>query len=83
MNLTIICGSSNPAKRAELWDGISELSMDTSKPWLILGDFNEVRRREERVRPKAKVTPRNLELFNMCLEDSSLNELQAIGEEIS
>lgn len=75
--------SSNLAKRVELWDEIRELSMDTSKPWLILGDFNELRRREERVGPKARVKLANLEAFNTCIEDFSLNELQSIGEEIS
>lgn len=44
---------------------------------------NENRSREERVGPKARVTPKNLESFNKCIEASSLNDLQEIGEEIS
>lgn len=83
MNLTIVYGASNPRKRGELWEEIKTLSLDTSKPWLILGDFNEVRNKKERIGTKARVSLANIDAFNSCIEDSSLNELQSIGEDLS
>lgn len=59
------------------------MSTTTSKPWLILGDFNEIRKREERVGTRARVSQANIEEFNNCIENSSLNELQSIGEELT
>lgn len=78
INLTVVYGSSNPNKRRGLWEEINLLSININKPWLILGDFNEVRRREERIGPKARICLANLEAFNNYIEDSSLNELDPI-----
>lgn len=83
MNLTVVYGASKPSERAKLWECIKLLSIDTTKPWLILGDFIEIRRKEERIAAKARVCPANLEAFNNCIDESSLNELHSIGEEIS
>ena len=83
IDITVVYGSSNPRKRTELWEEIRSLSSRTTNPWIVLGDFNEIRYSEERIGPKARISPKNLELFNKCIEDSSLIELLTIGDGIS
>lgn len=76
INITIVYGASTPRKREVLWNDLRELSTTTFGPWVVVGDFNEVRNRGDRIGARARVS-----LANM--EDASLYELQSLGESMS
>ena len=48
--ISVVYASNDPAERALLWSEITALADDldmSTKPWLILGDFNQIREPSE------------------------------------
>ncbi|XP_074304766.1 uncharacterized protein LOC141639580 [Silene latifolia] len=75
-NVTFVYGSNDGGTRMQLWDHLRN-SQFTS-PWLILGDFNCVRSVDERISDCHPVLS-ELDDFNSCLDDASLNDLSTMG----
>ena len=49
--LTAWYGEANRSLRYRTWDMMRFLKADSNLPWVCLGDFNEILRREERMGP--------------------------------
>ncbi|KAK1284260.1 Trichome differentiation protein GL1 [Acorus calamus] len=80
---TTIYASNTYSERLLLWNTITKLSSGLQGyPWIVGGDFNEVRYSSEKVGGRA-VHPRRLRKFNSCIEMSSLQDLKALGHTLS
>ncbi|KAK1261719.1 hypothetical protein QJS04_geneDACA011582 [Acorus gramineus] len=80
--LTITYGSNSPAERLVMWDDIISLAQHISIPWLVGGDFNEVRFTNEKMGGRALQTGR-LTRFNSCIEQCSLFDIHTAGNSLS
>ena len=47
--LTTICASPNFNKRKILWNHLKELSPYVNMPWVLLGDFNDLLAKDEKL----------------------------------
>lgn len=65
--------------RRVLWAGLETMAGGVREPWLVMGDFNEVRYGWKWV---SRVEPRwlRMEEFNNCIEAAGLVEVPTIGE---
>ncbi|KAK1318897.1 hypothetical protein QJS10_CPB04g01155 [Acorus calamus] len=80
---TTIYASNTYSERLLLWNTITKLSSGLQgSPWIVGGDFNEVRYSSEKVGGRP-VHPRRLRKFNSCIEMSSLQDLKALGHTLS
>ncbi|KAI9071964.1 hypothetical protein K1719_046075 [Acacia pycnantha] len=50
MLFTAIYANPNEQRRRQLWDDLLDLANEATKPWLIAGDFNEIRTPSEQKR---------------------------------
>ncbi|KAG5610925.1 hypothetical protein H5410_022206 [Solanum commersonii] len=55
-----------PNARMRLWDSLRGLTLNSSEPWLILGDFNAILSREDRLNGEL-VKPRKQWTSNLVL----------------
>ncbi|KAK1274063.1 hypothetical protein QJS04_geneDACA010725 [Acorus gramineus] len=77
--LTTIYASNSFSDRLTLWDDLEELAAQTiNSPWIIGGDFNEVRFSNEKIGARSIYSQRALR-FNQCIESCHLNDLCSIG----
>ncbi|KAK1269437.1 hypothetical protein QJS04_geneDACA005015 [Acorus gramineus] len=77
--VTSVYASNQFSERLLLWQSILKLSeMVNSTPWLVGGDFNEVRFSSEKV-GGSSVHSRRLRKFNTCISNSELRDLKAFG----
>ena len=80
--ISIIYASNDPAERSELWSEISTMASSqrlTSKPWLMLGDFNQIRDPYEHSNPPTLNMDKKIRDFNDCLSEASLEDLNYRG----
>ena len=72
-----IYGSPIPNIHVSLWAHLRSLSYQICKPWLVLGDFNEITMASE-FKGGARVSSR-ANAFHDCLDDCSLIDMSAMG----
>lgn len=69
-------------ERSTLWSEISALATSNdmdSKPWMILGDFNQIRDPAEHSLPPTLNMDKRIRDFNQCLSDTKLDDLNFRG----
>ena len=80
--ISIVYASNDPTERGLLWSEISALSaslgMDT-KPWLMVGDFNQIRDPLEHSLTPTLNMDKRIRDFNLCLLDANLDDLNFRG----
>ncbi|KAF9612608.1 hypothetical protein IFM89_002204 [Coptis chinensis] len=76
--LTIIYASNEPQERLTLWTILKGMQNCYSKPWCLLGDFNNVLYTNERLGCDA-VHPREVEDFMDCVVSSGLSDMKFTG----
>lgn len=78
--VTAVYGASSRALRRTLWEKLIALGQITTEPWLVIGDFNEIRQMGER---ESYSEPRwgGLEEFNHCVNEANLLEIPYIGDD--
>ncbi|KAK1279157.1 hypothetical protein QJS04_geneDACA021350 [Acorus gramineus] len=81
-HFTIVYGSNSSAERFLLWDALQSLALNTSGPWFVGGDFNEVRYGTEKRGGRPLQTSRAIR-FNNCLDNCHLFDLHALGNTFS
>lgn len=78
----VIYASNDVAERTNLWAEISLLvvsqGLDT-KPWMILGDFNQIRDPAEHSSPSSLNMGKRIRDFNQCLLDAKVEDLNFRG----
>lgn len=80
--ISVIYASNDVVERAGLWLELSSIasSLDLqSKPWLILGDFNQIRDPREHSRPISLNMDKRSRVFNQCLLDIEVDDLNFRG----
>ncbi|KAK1310887.1 hypothetical protein QJS10_CPA08g00722 [Acorus calamus] len=80
--VTIVYGSNSPADRQILWADLLRKAPHISIPWLVGGDFNEVRYTNEKLGGRALQTNRLMN-FNSCIGQCNLFDLHATGNTLS
>ena len=76
--LTCFYGEANRSMRQQTWDTMAPLRGESTLPWLCIGDFNEVLRREEQMGPNLQDVSQMggfREATNLC----GLDDLGYIG----
>ncbi|XP_059294628.1 uncharacterized protein LOC132047627 [Lycium ferocissimum] len=66
--------------RKELWDHLSQLSGNHKEPWIVLGDFNVVLHREDRLGGNP-VTLVEVTDFQNCIDNCGLEEIANSGSQ--
>ncbi|KAK1296072.1 hypothetical protein QJS10_CPB15g01200 [Acorus calamus] len=82
LKFSIIYGSNSENERALLWRNLLASDPGSSMPWLVGGDFNEVRFSDEKLGGRPP-NIRRLHKFNSCLEECNLHELHTVGQSFS
>ena len=80
--ISIIYAVNDAADRAILWSELSALAIShslDSKPWLVIGDFNQIRDPSEHSKVPTLNMDKNIRGFNQCLLDASLDDLNFRG----
>lgn len=80
--ISVIYTSDNVDERKSLWLELTTLatSLDLcSKPWLILGDFNQIRDPLEHSKPPTLNMDKRTRDFNQCLSDIEVDDLNFRG----
>lgn len=76
--ISIIYASNDVVERVSLWEEIASLAatydLDT-KPWILLGDFNQIRDPVEHSSPPSLNMDKRIRDFNNCLINESLDDL--------
>ncbi|XP_074277583.1 uncharacterized protein LOC141601217 [Silene latifolia] len=80
--ITFVYGYNDPRARVGLWDKLSYISSTMVLAWVVLGDFNVVRRLNERAGPNP---PANQDIidFNACLANCYLDDIHSMGSEFT
>ncbi|WZZ11232.1 hypothetical protein YC2023_097153 [Brassica napus] len=80
--ISIIYASNDVDERVGLWEEIASLAatydLDT-KPWILLGDFNQIRDPVEHSSPPSLNMDKRIRDFNNCLINESLDDLNFRG----
>lgn len=76
--LSFVYGFHSIVTRRTLWSNLIEFGAACSIPWLIMGDFNNVLRTDERCNG-ADVTPYETRDFADCCLTAGLTDLRSIG----
>ena len=80
--ITIVHASNDDEQRMELWQELVNLSVDSkiiNKPWIILGDFNQILHPEEHSRPPTLNIDTKTRLFRETLLEADLADLTYKG----
>ena len=64
--------------RRPLWDNLRRFNSSVELPWILLGDFNNVRSRDEKANG-LPVTMYEIRDFNNCCYDIGLSDLKSTG----
>ncbi|KAK1302793.1 hypothetical protein QJS10_CPB12g00475 [Acorus calamus] len=81
--VTAVYASNSTTDRQSLWaDLVSLASYSIGLPWLIGGDFNEVRYSSEKMGGR-QIHSRRASRFNQCIEESCLQDLRSVGGHFS
>ncbi|XP_074314936.1 uncharacterized protein LOC141651109 [Silene latifolia] len=79
-HLSTVYGCNHPLDRHRLWSSLA--AVNTSEPWLVLGDFNVVRSPSEKLSNTPPVLQDMLD-FNDCLASCHLDDLTCTGVDMS
>ena len=80
--ISIVYASNDPEERSTLWSEITALATSNdmdSKPWMIFGDFNQIRDPVEHSLPPTLTMDKRIRDFNQCLSDTNLDDLNFRG----
>ncbi|XP_059315534.1 uncharacterized protein LOC132066189 [Lycium ferocissimum] len=78
-DMTIIYGYNTIEQRKELWDQLSRLSTQCSKPWILWGDFNTILYTQDRVYGAA-ISNAKIRDFSDCVQNLMVTELPWQGD---
>ncbi|KAI9109477.1 hypothetical protein K1719_019531 [Acacia pycnantha] len=78
MCLTAIYASPNERKRCRIWDMLRDLSHEVADPWLLAGDFNEIKTPLEQ-KGGGRANDTRCKNFNDWIQDCNLIDLEAHG----
>ncbi|KAI9081003.1 hypothetical protein K1719_036983 [Acacia pycnantha] len=78
MLFTAVYASPMESKRCRLWDLLYKLACDIADPWLLAGDFNEIKTPTEQ-QGGGRVSEIRCHRFNEWIEDCSLIDIEAQG----
>ena len=76
--ISVVYAADDDASRMELWKEIVDLSESQvigNRPWLLLGDFNQVLHPQEHSIPASLNVDRKMRNFRNCLMDAELSDL--------
>uniref|UniRef100_A0A803Q8A9 DUF4283 domain-containing protein n=1 Tax=Cannabis sativa TaxID=3483 RepID=A0A803Q8A9_CANSA len=73
--LTVFYASNNRAERKVLWKDLCELK--TNENWLLMGDFNDILAKEERIGHRIKTHPDTK--FLQCVNTCQVEDVKASG----
>ncbi|XP_016440508.2 uncharacterized protein LOC107766271 [Nicotiana tabacum] len=73
----MVYGFNEQAARRRLWDNIKQIRVKLDGPWAVMGDFNCVLSRDERI--GSKVTMVETREFRQCIKVCGLKELRSSG----
>ncbi|XP_074289295.1 uncharacterized protein LOC141614451 [Silene latifolia] len=73
-----VYASPDPSNRRALWDELQTFAQDNNHPWLLAGDFNEIRSLNERHGGDANMA-RRCKNFNNWIDNCELLELAFTG----
>lgn len=80
--ISVIYASNEVEERLNLWSEIEALvslhNLD-SKPWLLLGDFNQIREHKEHSKPATLNMDKKMRDFNQCLLSANVDDLNFRG----
>ncbi|XP_074288545.1 uncharacterized protein LOC141613701 [Silene latifolia] len=76
--VTFVYGFNDPRARVGLWDELTSISATITQAWVVLGDFNVVRKLSERAGPNPPSTQDILD-FNACLAHCYLDDMHSMG----
>lgn len=80
--ISVIYASNDPAERSFLWSKITALAAShdlTSKPWLVMGDFNQICDPTKHSLPPTLNMDKRISDLNQCLSDTFLEDLNFRG----
>ena len=77
VNLINIYAPNDPIIRQEVWELLLNLVKNREGVWLIMGDFNEVRRKEERF--SERVCLSSMRAFNDFIREAGLVDFNMGG----
>ncbi|KAL0461285.1 UNVERIFIED_CONTAM: hypothetical protein Slati_0016100 [Sesamum latifolium] len=78
---TRIYGHPEAARRTETWDLLRCLRRSSTRPWLCVGDFNEILSNDEKT--GAPHPRKQIEVFRVCLADCQLLDLGFQGQKFT
>ncbi|KAI9111227.1 hypothetical protein K1719_017838 [Acacia pycnantha] len=78
MAFTAVYASPNEAKRHRIWDILYNTSIETNGPWLLAGDFNEIKTPFEQ-RGGGRVNETRCRTFKDWIQDCNLIDIDAHG----
>nr|XP_016468656.1 PREDICTED: uncharacterized protein LOC107791160 [Nicotiana tabacum] len=76
-NVTLVYGFNKQAARRKLWEDINQIGTQMDGPWAVMGDFNCVLNKEERI--GSKVIMAETREFRQCIEVCGLKEFRSSG----
>lgn len=83
LTATIIYGYNTPTERQPLWDYIcSQSRIQSSSPWVLLGDFNAIMHPRDRVGGSLS-WPRHMDDFPQCINQGELAQIPYQGIKLS
>lgn len=80
--ISVVYAANDAEERVNLWSEISDLVTTHglhAKPWLILGDFNQIRDPTEHFVSVSLNLDKRIREFNQCLFDANLEDLNYRG----
>ncbi|XP_077226476.1 uncharacterized protein LOC143859710 [Tasmannia lanceolata] len=75
--MTVVYAHNYYISRRELWSKLVNIASLNQAPWIVFGDFNAVRSREERYGYPPNIA--QMEEFNSCLTTCALTDLRSVG----
>lgn len=76
-NATFEYGFNDPSLRRTLWQDIRKINSTVTGPWAIMGDFNCMLHKEDRI--ERHVVMLEIKEFRACVADCRLQELISSG----
>ncbi|XP_060968791.1 uncharacterized protein LOC115710551 [Cannabis sativa] len=73
--LTFVYGFNDEIGRRKLWADLREIA--STEAWVVLGDFNDILNKEERIGTKVKY--KNSSEFRDCVDDCHLEDVKFVG----
>ena len=80
--ISVIYASNDVDERTNLWAEISSLASSqavSSKPWMIMGDFNQIREPAEHSKPLSLNLDKRMRDFSQCLLNANVEDLNFRG----